>query len=92
MKLYFKNKKGQLEETTLFDVLKKSLKINGNIKSGSFSDNSGKWIEIDQESENSSLVTVGLSFEPTGNLIDGISVHEAKIKRVVDVENSKKIV
>lgn len=93
MELYIKNKKGQLEETTLMQIFSKALDKSGfKRENGSFDGEDHNWIGIVQESKKPSEVTTNITFRDDGNTITGVRVYESPIKRVVDDENSKCII
>lgn len=93
MELYFKNAQGQLEETTLYNVLTKAFHNAGfKMDNGSFIGEDHKWIGIVQESNKPSEVVTNISLNNDGNTIIGLKVYETPIKRVLDEDNSKEIV
>jgi hypothetical protein len=93
MEIYIKNLKGQLEETTLYDVLEMAF-INAKFKmeNGSFSGENHCWIGVVQESDKPAEVVTNITFDGKGNNITGIKVYETPIKRVVDSDHSRQVV
>lgn len=92
MELYRKNKEGQLQETNLRFVLKKQFANAGyEVELGRNNDESARWLEIKKE-DNKTQVTISILFEEDYNAIDEINIFSAEIKRVVDEENSIRII
>ena len=93
MELYIKNKKGQLEQTSLYDVLKNKLNNDGfKVKADSFSDESSRWLAILQESEKPAIVCINITFDYDSDNIQDINVYESPIITIIDDDNMKKIV
>lgn len=93
MEIYVKNKQNQLEETTLYNIIELALENSAfKMDNGRFSDGSSRWIEIIQESENTTQVLIEILFDDSGDTITDLNVHETPILRVVDNDNSKKII
>ena len=92
MEIYYKDEDGKLQETTLFALLHREFeRTDMKVDIGSFSDGSCDWTGLIQEKDNNQ-VTTNVLFEKDGNTIRGVTVHSAPIRRVVDEENSKKII
>jgi hypothetical protein len=93
MELYIKNNNGQLEETTLMQILEKALSKAGlKMDNGCFSGENHNWIGVVQESKRPSEVVTNITFKDDGNTITGLKVFETPIKRVVDSDNSRQVV
>ena len=93
MELYFKNTDGQLQETTLRQILGNAFNKAGfKMDNGSFKGEDHMWLGIVQESKKPSQVVTNISFKEDGNTITELKVYEAPIKRIVDESNSKQIV
>ena len=93
MEIYVKNSKGQLEETTLIQVLQMALNEAGfKMENGSFSGENHRWIGIVQESKKPAEVVTNITFNDKGDIITGVKVYETPIKRVVDSDNSRQVV
>lgn len=92
MELYFKNEDGQLQETSLMDLFIQSLNDNDFTTSvGSFDNQDCNWVEIIQDEE-SKRVMVNVIFKDDLNSVDSVNVYLTPIKRVVDEENSEKLI
>lgn len=93
MELYFKNSEGQLQETTLCQVLSNAFKKAGlKIENGCFSDENHMWLGIIQENKKPAQVTTNITFNNDGNTITGLNVYETPIKRIIDEDNSRQII
>jgi hypothetical protein len=93
MEIYIKNSKGQLEETTLYQVLKNAFGSAGfKMENGSFSGENHRWIGIVQESKKPSEVVTNITFNDKGDTITGVRVYETPIMRVVDSDHSRQVV
>lgn len=93
MELYIKNDNGQLEETTLMQILEKALSKAGfKMDNGCFNGENHNWIGVVQESKKPSEVVTNITFNDDGNTITGLKVFETPIKRVVDSDNSRQVV
>ena len=93
MEIYFKNSKGQIEETNLKGLLILAL-INAGfeMENGRFEGENHNWIGIVQESKKPSRVVTNICFEDDGNTITGLKVFEAPIKTIVEEDNSKQVI
>lgn len=93
-KIFVQNGKGELKETTLKGLIATSFENckNDEIETSvdGFTDGSGTWINIDKEFETKKM-TVCVSFDDSGQILEDISVFKTPIKKVVDDENCKKI-
>ena len=75
MELYIKNNNGQLEETTLMQILEKALSKAGfKMDNGCFSGENYNWIGVVQESKKPSEVVTNITFNDDGNTIIGLKV------------------
>jgi hypothetical protein len=93
MEIYIKNTKGQLEETTLYQVLENAFGNAGfKMENGSFSNENHRWIGIVQESKKPSEVVTNITFNDKGDTITGVKVYETPIKRIVDSDHSRQVV
>lgn len=93
MEIYIKNSKGQLEETSLYNILNLAFGVSGlKMDNGSFPGEDYKWIGVVQESKKPSEVVVNILFNEKGDTITGVKVYETPIKRVVDRDNSRLVV
>lgn len=97
MELYFKNKNGQLQETTLEDILVKAFsEAKFKMDNGSFVGDNHRWVGVVQkckkEDKSESQVLTNITFMNDKNTITGLHVYETPIIKVVDDENSRQIV
>ncbi len=92
MEIFLKNKKGQLEETTLYNILLKALEKNYDTEEGKFDGENYNWINIIRESKKQSQVTICFAFEDDFNTIDEINIYEAPIKRIVVEDEMNQII
>ena len=93
MEIYYKDKDGKLQETTVYDLLDISFrKANFKMENGEWSDENHKWIGLVQESEDSCQITTNITFSNDGNTVKGLRIYSAPIKRVVDEDNSRQII
>lgn len=93
MELYFKNQEGQLQETNLRQILSHAfIEAGFEMDNGSFKGENHMWVGIVQESKKPSQVVTNICFKDDGNTITELKVFETPIRRVVDEDNSKRIV
>lgn len=93
MELYFKNEKGQLELTTLKDLLNYSFSKAGyEMDIGNFEGGNHHWVGVVQKSKKPSKVVTNILFKEDCNKITGLHVYETPIITVEDDDNSKQIV
>lgn len=91
--VYFKNEKGQIQETTLKDLLQYHLNKSGfKMDIGRFEGEDCSWIDIVQESKKPSEVVTNIMFTDNGNVITDVNVYESPIRRIVDEDDGKQII
>jgi len=91
MEIYFKNEKGQLEQTTLYDLLQNNLSESFEMNNGCFADENYRWIGIVQEKQDKQI-TVNMAFNTSEDIITDVSVYSAETKKVVDEDNMIKLI
>ena len=81
MKLYIKDKKGNLVKTTLYQELQKALGNAGlEIKADRYSDKSSAWIVVNQKREEEEIST-HINFDgEDDNIITGVEVWKTPIE------------
>lgn len=87
MELYFKNKKGQLEEVKFQSVLIHKLR-----KAGFQMENLDYVVGVVQRSKKPSKVVINITFDEGTDNIDGFHVYETPIVEMEDHDNSTQII
>jgi len=92
MEIYFKDKEGKLQETTLFNLLKQTFhKAGFKLENGSFSDEDHAWLGIVQENKKQQITT-NITFKNNQNTITGLHIYVTPIKTILDTDNQTKLI
>ena len=92
MEIYRKNTDGQLEETTLKDLLKFALQVGDfEMDNGSFLAEGHHWVGIVQKTDKPSKILVNINFNDDDEITE-VHVFETPIKLVEDDDNAIQII
>lgn len=85
MKLYIKDKKGNLVKTTVYEVLQNTLSHAGlQVKADRFSDKSAAWLVVNQNKGIEEISTHILFDGEDDNIITGVEVWKTPLEPNVD--------
>ena len=95
MEIYYKDKEGKLQETTLLNLLTKSFKQSGfKLNNGAWPKEDHYWLGVVQKSHDKQPkeITTNITFKNNGNTISGVNVYISPIVTIVDNDNMEQLI